>query len=477
MIRKREIYCLKDIPEEVVAVAFAKTSRSPELIKDIVKDLTEENSSKFHEKWVVGFGHSSVAEHAVIHIALDNVSRMAVESIESNRLASYTEKSSRYQTYDRTCYYIPEKFKDAGLEELYVNACNLLIDTYQEALPKVKELICQQNPRREGEEDRAYEGRILSKYIDVCRFLLPYATLANMGMTANARTLEHAISKMLSSPLEEVREIGKEIKTAAINVTPTLLRNADEKEYIVRTREKLTDAVRGIFNNEYVDRKYVELVDYEEDAEEKFIASCIYKHYPVSFKQAYEKAKSMNEKEKLEILDIALGSLSGSDTPVRELEIPFITFDCLMDLGAWFDLKRNRMMTQIQQEFAPNYGYGIPKLIEQVGMKDKYCKAIRNAEQAYYKIAKVFPEDAKYILTNAHNRRMLMKMNLRELFYFVKLRGRMAGHFSYRHITSIMYELACEKYPTIMKYLSVSDNLNSSIIEENNLCKPEITNK
>ena len=39
-------------------------------------NLSDEKSADFHEKWVVGYGHSSVAEHAVLHIALENVSRL-----------------------------------------------------------------------------------------------------------------------------------------------------------------------------------------------------------------------------------------------------------------------------------------------------------------------------------------------------------------------------------------------------------------
>ena len=83
---------------ETIAVAFAKTSRSPESFKVIADELNDAKSAEFNEKWVVGYGHSSVAEHAVLHIAVENLSRLAVECLESNRLASYTEKSTRYQT-------------------------------------------------------------------------------------------------------------------------------------------------------------------------------------------------------------------------------------------------------------------------------------------------------------------------------------------------------------------------------------------
>src|SRR5512137_3163106 len=104
---KREIYLLspKQLSPETIALAFAKTSRSPESFRDIAAGLSDEKSAQFHERWVVGYGHASVAEHAVLHVAFENVSRLAVECLESNRLASYTEKSTRYQIWKPGNYY------------------------------------------------------------------------------------------------------------------------------------------------------------------------------------------------------------------------------------------------------------------------------------------------------------------------------------------------------------------------------------
>ncbi len=89
----RRIYRLSpsQLSAETIAVTFAKTSRSPEPFDKIAAELDAEKSSKFSEKWIVGYGHSSVAEHAVLHLALENISRLAIETLESNRLASYTE--------------------------------------------------------------------------------------------------------------------------------------------------------------------------------------------------------------------------------------------------------------------------------------------------------------------------------------------------------------------------------------------------
>ncbi|NTW09390.1 MAG: hypothetical protein HGA28_07465, partial [Anaerolineaceae bacterium] len=57
----RQVYLLdpRKYTPEVIAVAFAKTSRSPETFQQIADELTDEKSAQFHEKWVVGYGHSS----------------------------------------------------------------------------------------------------------------------------------------------------------------------------------------------------------------------------------------------------------------------------------------------------------------------------------------------------------------------------------------------------------------------------------
>ena len=78
----RRIYLMQDLPPEVIAVAFAKTSRSPEPFDQIATELSESASAKFHEKWVVGYGHASVAEHAVLSLAVENISILAAKAIE-----------------------------------------------------------------------------------------------------------------------------------------------------------------------------------------------------------------------------------------------------------------------------------------------------------------------------------------------------------------------------------------------------------
>jgi thymidylate synthase ThyX len=454
-MKTRDIYLLnpKELSPEVIAVAFAKTSRSPESFREIAADLTDEKSAEFHEKWVVGYGHASVAEHAVLHLAIENVSRLAVESIESNRLASYTEKSTRYQVFDRDAFYTPAKIAASPQAELYNDTLHLLFDTYFDSIEPVREVILKKYPRKENEGEKRYEGRIRSKWIDNCRFLLPTATLANLGFTANARVLEHAITKMLSHPLDEVREIGSEVKRVAQAEVPTLVKYAERSEYLAKAAQRLKAALPPLAVDRSRQCEAVTLIDYDREAEHKVAAACLYALSDLDYAQALEQTRQLSDRERTAILTAALSERGDFDAPLRELEHAPCTFDCVMDQGAYFDVKRHRMMTQTPQPLSVELGYTIPQAMAEAGFVDRYRRAMDAASAAYRTLAADFPDEAAYVVPNAFNRRVLLTMNLREVFHFCQLRGGPAGHFSYRRIAMQMYEIMQQVYPSFAAFM------------------------
>ncbi len=242
----RRIYPLdpRELSEEQIAVAFAMTSRSTDPFDVMAERVSEARAAEFHERVVLNYGHASVAEHAVIHMAIENVSRLACDEIEDNRLASYTELSSRYLVIERNNFHVPEELEGHGLRGEYVETCRALFDAYEavsDALQEYLPGIVKQGAR---ESDRAYANRLQRRAIDNARFLLPAATLTNVGLTINARGMEHAASKLLSSDLAESRQIGEELKVQAKAVTPTLIKYADRNEYIALTRAGLREGDR-----------------------------------------------------------------------------------------------------------------------------------------------------------------------------------------------------------------------------------------
>ncbi len=451
MTPKRRIYTLDNIPPEVKAVAFAKCSRSPEPFDKIANELNEDKSRKFHEKWIVGYGHSSVAEHAVLSIAIENVSMLATKVIEDNRLASYTEKSTRYQVFDRDHYFKPKKIMNSKHAKLYEETSNFILDTYQRIFPIMLAFVKKKYPRKE-EPEKLYEIKMKNKALDNIRYLLPVSVLTNLGMTINARNLEHGIIKLLTHPLEEMHEIGEDIKTAALNVTPTLIKYTKYNEYLGETEKAMEEeAIKDTPNNE----QGAILVEFDQDADNKLVTALLYRFSQLSYKQIKEKVKSMNKEEKEKIVDEALQRLGKFDRPLRELEHVYYTFDILMDYGAFRDVQRHRMCTQTNQEFTTINSYDIPVEIEEAGLKQDYEECMQKAEAAYNEMKKDLPKEAAYIIPMAYRKRTLFTWNLRELFHFIKLRSGITGHESYRKIAWQCYDEIKKVHPLLAKYIEV----------------------
>ena len=464
----REIYLLQPrrLSPETIAVTFAKTSRSPLSFREIAEGLTDETSAKFHEKWVVGYGHASVAEHAVLHIAFENVSRLAIECIESNRLASYTEKSTRYQKWDAKSYFVPDEVLGTPHEETYRHVCDALFTVYGESLDPVRAAAKEKFPRGKDEDPERYESRIRSKYVDVCRFLLPSAALANVGMTANARVLEHAIRKMLSHPLDEVRQIGEEVKQAAQLETPTLVKYAERVPYLEKIALELEAAAQDLPSRIEAGRTH--LLAYEAGAESRVLAAALFAHGDSSYEQAQDMVDAMSPPERARLARTLLAGMGDFDTPPRELEHSAYTFETVLDQGAYFELKRHRMMTQTAQELSVHLGYAVPRLINEAGFDTQYHKAMQAAREAYQQLAEWDPHVAAYLVPNGFNRRVLLTMNLREAYHLCELRSAANAHFSMRRLALQVAEQIREVHPLLAGFMRLPEDVDWRMIEREN---------
>ena len=472
MINKRRVYLLdpKKFSPETIAVTFAKTSRSPQTFDQIAEELSDEKSTKFHEKWVVGYGHASVAEHAVLHIALENVSRLAIECIESNRLASYTEKSSRYQIWEEDQFFIPPELNfQESLKKLYIQTCGDLFRSYKQSLPQLKKIIEEKLLLQKNADKGQLEREIHSQAADVCRYYLPAAAFANVGMTANARVIEHAICKMLSHPLQEVREIGEELKTTAQEKLPTLVKYANTNKYIAFSPRVARDFLLTI-NCEQADSSHdwCQLVSHEKNLEDKILAAYLFKHCSIPFHSLLSQMAALTPTQKTDLAKVLLDIPEKHDMPSRELEHSFFTFECEVDQGAYFEFKRHRMMTQSPQGLSVEHGYAVPKLITLSGLENSYNQLMKKTAQAYRELSQFNPEVAAYLVPNAFNRRFLVSLNLRAAIHLIKLRSAPNAHFAIRRLACRICDEIAKCSQLFSQHIFTSNNETWQSIEEEN---------
>ena len=449
---RRRIYPLspRDLTEEQIAVTFAMTSRRPEPFDEISAQVSAERAADFNERWVVGYGHASVAEHAVLHLAVENISRLAGDALEDNRLASYTEKSSRYQVIDPDSFHVPNELKtEPALRSRYVAVCRSLFVTYARLIQGVIEHLQSCQPRRENENNGAYALRLRRQATDACRAILPASTLTNVGFTANARTLEHAISKLMSSDLAEERDVGSDLREQGRSITPTLVKYADHNPYLAEIRRV---GYTNIDEPGREPRGSVQLLDFDADASLRLCAALLFRRGG-NYSDALATAQGMSEVERFAIIHEAVRNIGPHDPPPREFELVDFAFEFVFDYGALREFRRHRMQTYISPPLTVRDGYMTPSLIEEAGLSGLFEGAISESDGLFRTLAAENPALAQYAVTHAHRQRVLSKMNLRECYHLFKLRSSRQAHRSISEPVLEAMRLAVEAHPELFRHL------------------------
>ncbi len=478
----KPIFLTKNLHPEVWALMQARYSRSQkgmregflELLKEdpdnfeklkqilsntnteVQMDAAINKAIQFMEKWVLGYGHSSVAEGAVVGVCFEGVSIIASKVIEDNRLASYIEKSTRYVEFDRNSFYIDEVLKDSKFGSDVVNLTNELFDAYQNLSEPVLDYIRKSSPLKAGENEAAWKRATAARRFDSTRYLLPACTKTSIGWTVNARQLAHGISKLLSHPLAEMREIGEATRQEGKKVLPSLLKYADENQYFKNTQTRMEKLTQELVPMETVPPiRPVTLVAGPHNPDEVILSAILYRYSQKSFRELLFDVRAMNYETKQRVFDEFLSGQDQFDWPMRELEHVSFTFDVLMDYGAFRDIQRHRLMTQTNQLLTTFHGFDTPPdiIASGVEVQSQFEKVMKEANELFRRIHPVHPWEAQYIVPLAYRKRVLITANIRELHHFIKLRSTPQGHYSYRLIARQMYELLKSNYPFTSKYL------------------------
>ncbi|MDD5178295.1 MAG: FAD-dependent thymidylate synthase [Candidatus Nanoarchaeia archaeon] len=474
----KEIFATKNFHPEVWALMQARYSRSKEGLRESFLKLLKEDPENFEklkneiektkggietknatekaiqfmERWVLGYGHSSVAEGAVIGLGLEGVSILATKVIEDNRLCSFIEKSTRYVSFDTSSFYIDEDLKNSEFYKEIEQYLTFLFQVYLEMHEPVLDYIKSVAPFIPDMNKAAWERACAARRFDAIRYVLPACTKTSLGWTVNARQLAHAISKLKSHPLKEMQTIGDKLKEEATNVLPSLLRYADKKDYFIKTRKEM-NWLADTLNISDQNNEPVKLVYGSNNADDLIICSILYRYKKEPFENIMNKVRIMSYEEKEKIFDTYLKNMSEFDYPMRELEHAQFTFDIIIDYGAFRDLQRHRICTQTSQLLTTNLGYDIPKDIINAGAGEKYKYVMEAAKEIYEKVSKKYPLQAQYLLPLGFKKRYIVTMNLREIYHFVKLRTIPLAHESYRKIAYKIYEIMKERHPLLSKYL------------------------
>lgn len=489
------VFAVHGVEPEVQAYAMAKYSRSALSMKESLKEISEQKAEQFLNTFYFQYGHRSIADLAHLAFAIEKLSILAAIVLVDEQRWDGQERSTRYQNFKKSGYFIPDFSADAAARGEYCATIDFLFAEYEAFTQEMLRYYTSKVPRPNEMAEDQYTRTLRARAFDNSRYLLPLATNTSLGQIVNARTLETQIARLLSSPYAEVRHLGALLKDAArepsynvqaesmrafveeikaanpdlgakaeqqllrsTRVAPTLVKYADANAYESQTHTELEHAAAELM--EGVPLEAAPLVDLVEDGplEVEIAATLIYSGCHHSYQQVTERVQALTAKQRSEIIDLGMRHRGRYDELLRSLHAgQQFKFDILMDIGGFRDMHRHRRCTQIEQGFTRHHGYDTPPDIKDAGLDTRYKTAIQKAIQASDKCKAAGTHAELYLLPMAFRKRTLFKMDFAEALYISELRSGAAGHFSYRNVAYAMYEEVAKKHPSLAKYFRVTD--------------------
>jgi len=449
-----------DLTPEVLSAAYARISRDPRPINEIRKSAREEveKSRKSNATIIFKMGHHSVAEHAVFNLDIIGVSRYVMEEVEKFRLCSYTEKSQRYITLDKD-FVTPKEIIGTRFEKMFVDMIAEQNEAYFKLFDKLKTHVFSKhselaaNPKNHN----LLEGWAKED----ARYITSLATESQVGQTINARNFELLLRRFASHPLLEVRDLGRALFEQIAEVAPSIVIFHEANDFDKNTfpqLKKVADEVLGQkIQSEAGNLQEVKLVEFTQNAD-SIIAACL---LHVASNLSYEECRAVAEKlpagERKKIFMGAWKNMQFYDSVPREFEYIDLTYNIVLSSACFGQLKRHRMSTITAQGYDPNLGNTIPVAIKEIGMEPFFLEIVVKTNKVYELINKEMPIAAPYILTNSHRKRVLIKVNARELYHISRLREDAHAQWDIQNISRLMTAQAKRVMPGVFEFIGGKD--------------------
>jgi len=145
------------------------------------------------------------------------------------------------------------------------------------------------------------------------------------------------------------------------------------------------------------------------------------------------------------------------DAALREFEHIILTFDLIMSSSCFAQMKRHRMATITSQDYDPALGVTVPPKIKEAGEEKRFLDIVKETETVYEDLAREDPLMARYVLTGAHRKRILMTVNARELYHVSRLREDVHAQWDIQKLSSSMIKAAGEVMPLTVLLIGGKD--------------------
>lgn len=449
-----------------------------------------EHAESLYRRVFDEYGDDSVSQLGGVHIVFEQASNVVINEIEWGRLGAYLEQSTRYIDYSlkladgRYRYYLPEDIMDSKYAEVYTESMDKLFGLYVKMLDSAIRYFEATNPRNGFDgDDRAYRTSIRAKAFDAVRPMLPAGVVSNVGYFGSAQSAANMLRRLLSSDLDEARELGAMALTELRHpdAAPAFFNQIDDPvkgiawlDYFRDTRSNTKALVESIVSRSVDEtvlsspvQNDVSLAWADPDNLQKVCAGIIYElnSNNLTMDVCMNLADKMGPDNSQQLVHSYCGQRGSLENsignrrwkPGRAFELASYNFDMIIDFGIMRDWKRHRLLTAMWGKLDTSLGWTVSPFIEDMDEAGFYSQAMALSAKTHQILAGRYPESAQYVVCLAYRMRFMININARALMFMLELRTSQQGHPSYRAVGQMMHQLVAEIDPVIAASMSYVD--------------------
>ncbi len=482
------VFALRGLPETTSGALFARYSRYSGTLRRLLLDefagvldatppaMPDGRAEELYERVLGEYGDDSVAQLGGLHVACEWVSNLMTKVLERPRLGAFLEQSTRYIAFDEPVPGLGYRYhREAELGEAYERDMDALFADYAAALAALRPWLAERFPREPEASERAHERAVRAKALDLCRGLLPAATLSHVGIFASGQTFERLVMRLRAEELPEAQRCAEEMLAALRAVAPAFMTRVDRPERggawteFLRRRaaaEMLAAGQLGVRRPAGEAGDGVRLLAVEGD-ERRLLTALVFERAGVSEERIEAAVAALDAGERTELLRELLGGRENRrHLPGRGLEALRYRFEIVSDYGAFRDLQRHRMLTVQWQPLGPYLGPALPEQARAAGLGDLFERAFERSTSAWQRLADAgLHAQAPYALCLAFRIRYVLDMNAREAMHLIELRSGREGHESYRAVAQRMHELISAVHPGVAAAMTHRDTTSAPRLE------------
>src|ERR1700678_84449 len=126
-----DVYAIHGADPEILAFAMAKYSRSSLSMRDSLAEISAQRAEQFLNTFYFQYGHRSIADLAHIAFAVERLSLLAAVVLVDETRWDGQERSTRYQNFLESGFYVPDFAGDSVSAKLYAGTVENLFGAYQ----------------------------------------------------------------------------------------------------------------------------------------------------------------------------------------------------------------------------------------------------------------------------------------------------------------------------------------------------------